>query len=202
MVSVQTQIELQGDLNLANLSRKLDEINLPKEILKTTLTKLQNELIIELCGPLHQRDPNRQFQRTATTNRTLKTRHDKIQFKLVVVRNLENNSYFRPLLVYLGVYSRQHIVDDLDLECAETATYLTYRDSKTVIENLTHTEISKDRIHACVQKIGDFMNQTRRKTQYTTTTMAAEKKKEKEEKVVDLLLGDGTKVHGCNGKKN
>ena len=40
------------------------------------------------------------------------------------MRNLENNSYFRPLLTYLGVYSRQRIVDDLDLECAETATDL------------------------------------------------------------------------------
>jgi len=41
MVSVQTQIEIQGDLNLANISRKLDEVNIPKEILKSVLTKLQ-----------------------------------------------------------------------------------------------------------------------------------------------------------------
>ena len=197
MVSVQTQIELQGDLSLANLSRKLDEINLPKEILKTTLTKLQNELILELCGPSHQRDPNRQFQRAATTNRSLKTRHGKIQFKLVIVHNLENNSYFRPLLVYLGVYSRQRIVDDLDLKCAEAATYLTYRDSKTVIENLTHTTVSKDRIHACVQKVGDFMNQTRRNPKKTTTIAEV-----KEVRVVDLMLGDGAKVHGYGGVKN
>ena len=93
MVSVQTQIEFQGDLSLVNLSKKLDEINLPKEILKTALTKLQAELILELCGSPYQRDTNRQFQRAAVTNRTLKTRHGPIQFKLVVVRNLENNSY-------------------------------------------------------------------------------------------------------------
>ncbi|MDR2707211.1 MAG: hypothetical protein LBB87_00465, partial [Nitrososphaerota archaeon] len=84
-------------------TKKLDEINLPKEILKTALTKLQAELILELCGSPYQRDTNRQFQRAAVTNRTLKTRHGPIQFKLVVVRNLENNSYFRPLLIYLGV---------------------------------------------------------------------------------------------------
>jgi hypothetical protein len=36
MFSVQTQIEFQGDLSLDKISRKLDEINLPKEILKTT----------------------------------------------------------------------------------------------------------------------------------------------------------------------
>jgi hypothetical protein len=202
MVSVQTQIEMQGDLSLANLSRKLDEINLPKEILKITLTKLQDELILELCGPSHQRDPNRQFKRAATTNRTLKTRHGQIQFKLVVVHNLENNSYFRPLLVYLGVYSRQRIVDDLDLECAEMATYLTYRDSKAVIENLTHAKVSKDRIHACTQKVGDFMNQTRRKPSVTSAATAAEKETKEEGRVVDLMLGDGTKVHGYNGKKN
>jgi len=198
MISVQTQIELQGDLSLTSISRKLDEINLPKEILQATLTKLQEELILELCGAPYQRKTNRQFQKAATTNRTLKTRHGPIQFKLVIVHNLENNSYFRPLLVYLGIYSRQRIIDDLDLECAEVATYLTYRDSKAVIENLTHTEISKNRIHACTQKVGDFMNQTRRKPLDTSAATAAEKEKE----VVDLVMGDGTKVHGYNGKKN
>ena len=204
MVSVQTQIEFQGDLSLANLSRKLEEINLPKQILKTALIKLQDELISELYGSAYQRDTNRQFQRATTTNRTLKTRHGPIQFKLVVVRNLENNSYFRPLLTYLGVYSRQRIVDDLDLECAETATYLTYRDSKTVIENLTHTAISKDRIHACAQKVGDFINQERRKPPDTSTTAVAATAagKEKEVRVVDLVMGDGTKVHGYGGVKN
>jgi transposase-like protein len=202
MVSVQTQIESQGDLSLANLSRKIDEINLPKEILKITLTKLQDELILELCGPVYKRDANRQFQRAAATNRTLKTRHGQIQFKLAVVRNLENSSYFRPLLTYLGVYSRQRIVNDLDLECAKAATYLTYRDSKTVIENLTNAEVSKDRIHSCVQKVGDFMKQERRKPKNTTTDEAEETEEEKEVRVVDLMLGDGTKVHGCGGVKN
>ena len=200
MISVQTQIEIQGNLSLTSLSKKLDEINLPKEILKTTLTKLQDELILELCGRPYQRDTNRQFQKAATTNRTLKTRHGPIQFKLVIVRNLENNSYFRPLLTYLGVYSRQRIVDDLDLECAEVATYLTYRDSKAVIENLTHATVSKDRIHACAQKVGDFMNQTRRKPLNTSSATAAVER-EKEE-AVDLVMGDGTKVHGYGGKKN
>jgi hypothetical protein len=84
------------------------------------------------------------------------------------------------------------------LECAEVATYLTYRDSKAVIENLTHTEISKNRIHACAQKVGDFMNQTRRKPLDTSVATAAEEEKE----VVDLVMGDGTKVHGYGGKKN
>jgi|GEM_PF-1961368 len=162
MVSVQTEIELEGDLSIANLSRKLDEINLSKQILQASLTKLQDKLIQELCQPTYQRQPNKQFQRAETTNRTLKTRHGNIELKLVIVHNLENNSYFRPLLLYLGVSSRQRIVDDLDLECAETATYLTYRDSKTVLENLTHTTVSKNRIHTCVQKVGNFMNQERR----------------------------------------
>ncbi|MDR0459863.1 MAG: hypothetical protein LBH62_00245 [Nitrososphaerota archaeon] len=59
MISVQTEIELEGDLNIANLSRKLDEINLPKEILQTSLTKLQNNLIQELCQTTpYQRQTN------------------------------------------------------------------------------------------------------------------------------------------------
>jgi hypothetical protein len=50
MISVQTQIEIQGDLNLANISQKLDEINIPKEILKSVLAKLQDEVVKDLCG--------------------------------------------------------------------------------------------------------------------------------------------------------
>ena len=198
MVSIRAQIELEGDLNLANLSRKLNEINLPKEILQTALTKLQNKLVTELCTTPYQRNPQKQFQRAGTTNRTLKTRHDTIKLKLAIVHNLENNTYFRPLLLYLGISIRQRIVNDLDLECAETATYLTYRDSKTIIENLSHAEVSKNRIHACVQKVGDFMNQKRRKTPDTSTTAAtaAEKEAEEDVRVVDLVMGDGTKVHG------
>ncbi|MDR0459960.1 MAG: hypothetical protein LBH62_00750 [Nitrososphaerota archaeon] len=50
MVSIQTQTELTGNLNLTNLSKKLDKINLPKKILTTTLTKPQNNLIFKLYG--------------------------------------------------------------------------------------------------------------------------------------------------------
>gem|GEM_PF-2888196 len=33
-ISIQTQIELEGNLNIANLSKKLDKINLPKQTLQ------------------------------------------------------------------------------------------------------------------------------------------------------------------------
>jgi len=34
MISVQTEIEIQGDLSLANISRELEEVNIPKQVLK------------------------------------------------------------------------------------------------------------------------------------------------------------------------
>lgn len=103
------------------------------------------------------------------------------------MHDLRNDSYFRPLLVYVGVLPRQRIVDDLVLECAELATYLTYRDSKTVVENLTNAEVSRCRIHGCVQRVGAFMNAERREAPV---------------KDQDLILGDGTKCHGLGKKKN
>jgi hypothetical protein len=115
------------------------------------------------------------------------TRHGKVEFKLTKVRDLENDSIFRPLLVYVGVEPKKRIVDDLVFECAEVATYLTYRDSKTVIENLTNAEVSRCRIHDCAQSVGAFMNQERRKAPV---------------KYQDLIEGDGTKCHGFYGKKN
>jgi len=75
MISVQAQINIQTALNLANLSRKIDEINLPKEVLKTTIGKWQEDLIFELCGPLYLHNPKRRYNRAGSTKRTLKTRH-------------------------------------------------------------------------------------------------------------------------------
>ena len=187
MISVQTQIEIQGDLNLANISRKLDEINLPKEILKSALVKLQKEIILDLCGPKYSRDKNRKYKRAGTTDRTLYTRHGKVSFKLTKVYSMETDDIMRPLLLYVGMEPKKRIVDDLVLECAEAATYLTYRDSKAVIENLTNAQVSRHRIHDCVQKVGVFMNEERRK---------------EPAKDQDLIEGDGTKCHGLAGKKN
>lgn len=187
MISVQTQIEIAGDLNLASISRELEQVNIPKEVLKKAIVKLQSELVLELCGPTFLRDPKRKFGRAGTTNRTLLTRHGKVEFKLAKVRDLENNSIFRPLLLYVGVEPRKRIVDDLVFECAEAATYLTYRDSKTVIENLTSAEVSRCRIHDCVKEVGEFINEERRRTLSVD---------------VDLIEGDGTKCHGLGGKKN
>lgn len=187
MVSVQTQIEIQGDLNLANISRKLDEVNIPKEILKSVLTKLQEEVVKDLCGAKYLRVKDRQFRRAGTTDRTLNTRHGQVSFKLAKVYSKESDSIMRPLLLYIGVEPRKRIVEDLVLECAEAATYLTYRDSKAVIENLTWAEVSRTRIHECVQKLGEFMNDQRRKVPA---------------KDQDLIEGDGTKCHGLGGNKN
>ena len=64
---------------------------------------------------------------------------------------------------------------------------MTYRDSKTVIENLTWAKVSRTRIHECVQRVGEFMNVERRR----------ETAKDQE-----LIEGDGTKCHGFGGKKN
>jgi len=187
MISVQTQIEITGDLNLASISRELDEINIPGEILKKAIVTLQNDLVLELCGPTFLRNPKRKFSRAGTASRTLLTRHGRVEFKLAKVRDLENNSIFRPLLLYVGVEPKKRIVDDLVFECAEAATYLTYRDSKTVIENLTSAEVSRCRIHDCVKEVGEFINEERRRPPSVD---------------VDLIEGDGTKCHGLGGKKN
>jgi transposase-like protein len=200
MISVQTQIEIQGDLSLTKISQELQALNFPKEILKAAIIKLQDELVLDLCGPKYQRNLKSQYTRAGNTNRTLNTRHGKITFKLAKLYSIENSNIIRPLLLYVGIEPKKRVIDDLTLECAETATYLTYRDSKTIIENLTHAKVSKDRIHVCVQKVGDFMNQTRRNP--LDTSAATVTGKEADVRVVDLLIGDGTKVHGYDGKKN
>jgi transposase-like protein len=186
IVSVQGTIEINGDLNITSLSRGLDKANLNKEILKAVLEKAQNELIQELCGPRYSRGGDRKFRRAGTAKRTLTTRHGTVEFRLVKVKSLENGSVMRPLLLYIGLEPRRRVVDDLVLECAEVATYLTYRDSKKVVESLTKARVSKHRIHSCVKNVGAFIEQERRRAKARR---------------VDLLYADGTKAHGV-GKKN
>ena len=169
------------------MSRDLDEANVNKAILKAVLEKAQDQLVTELCGRKYARNRDAPFERAGTTDRTLVTRHGTIAFTLAKVRSLENESILRPLLLHIGVTPWKRIVSDLDFECAEAATYLTYRDAKTVIETLTKAKVSKHRIHACVQKVGAFIDTERR---------------EKGTEKVDLLYADGTKAHGVNGKKN
>ena len=69
----------------------------------------------------------------------------------------------RPLLLYVGVEPKKRIVDDLVFECAEAATYLTYRDSKTVIENLTNARFHGVGFMNVFKEVGEFMNEERRK---------------------------------------
>jgi len=187
IISVQTELEIHGDIRLAGLSRGLDEANVNRRILKAVLEKAQDQLVTELCGRKYAWNRDAKFTRAGTEDRTFKTRHGTIKFKLAKVRSLENRSILRPFLLDIGVEPRKRIVNDLDFECAETATYLTYRDSKTVIENLTKAKVSKHRIHAYVQKVGAFID---------------EKRRQAGEQEVDLLYADGTKAHAHNGEKN
>jgi hypothetical protein len=122
-------------------------------------------------------------QKSRNNRQNLRTRHGKVSFKLAKVYSKESGCILRLLLLYVGVEPRKRIIEDLVFECAETATYMTYRDSKTAIENLTWAEVSKTRIHGCVQKVGSFMNEERQKTPA---------------KDQELIEGDGTKTHGLN----
>jgi hypothetical protein len=72
VITVQAQIEIQGDLSLVNISQEIEKLNFPKEILKSAIVKLQDELLLELCGPKYQRNPRRQFTRAGNTKRTLR----------------------------------------------------------------------------------------------------------------------------------
>jgi transposase-like protein len=179
-------VEVYGDLSIVGLSRSLDESNVNGAVLKVVLEKAQNQLIEELCGKKYARQKDRRFVRAGTARRTLITRFGKVKFRIVKVKSLKTGSIFRPFLLYIGLEPRKRMVDDFVFECAEVATHLTYRDSKTVIEKLTKAEVSRHRVHSCVQRIGAFVEKERRE--------AADQK-------ADLLYGDGTKIHGL-GRKN
>jgi len=66
---------VHGNLNLRILSRRLDEVNVNREILKALLEKAQDRLINELCGKKYDRTKDNQLKRARTTSRTLITRH-------------------------------------------------------------------------------------------------------------------------------
>jgi transposase-like protein len=186
IVSVQATIEINGDISLSSLSRKLDHTNINKKILTATLHKHQEELIDRLCGERYSR-VERSFRRAGTSRRTLVTRHGNITLRVIKVRSVETGRILTPLLLDLGVEPRRRIVDDLALESAEAATLLTYRDAVKVIESLTEAQTSRHRVHRYVQAVGSYVGEERRKAVPAR---------------VDVMYGDGTKTHGLGGGKN
>jgi len=43
MISAQTQIEIQDDISLTNISQKINELNIPKQILQKTMEKSKTQ---------------------------------------------------------------------------------------------------------------------------------------------------------------
>jgi hypothetical protein len=50
IISIQSKIEIHGDVRIAGLSRELEEANVNKEILEAEIEKAQDQLVTELCG--------------------------------------------------------------------------------------------------------------------------------------------------------
>jgi len=78
------------------------------------------------------------------------------------------------------------VFDDLDFECAGTATYLTYRGSKTVIENLNKAEVSKQGYANTSRRWGLLLRRNVKKRKMGR---------------VDLLYADRTKAHSIEERR-
>lgn len=184
-VNLNISIELKGDINLTELAKKIEEMELGKMVLKTILERRQEELVNELCGPKHSR--GYAFTRNGSKKRSVNTKLGSIGLRVNRVKNEKTGNTFKPLLQLLGLNGKEHYTKDVKMDCADTATKLSYRDSVEEARK-RGLRVSKSTIHAFVQEIGPVMRSEREKRLRGKH---------------DVVLADGTKAHALKkGEKN
>jgi len=57
------------------------------------------------------------------SEQNLETRHSIVKLRLIKIRSMENGSIMKSFLLYIGLEPKKRVVDELVLECAETARY-------------------------------------------------------------------------------
>lgn len=183
--TLQFSIRVNGNLNLNDLCKKVEEMRLNNFVVQQTLLHSQDEMITRMCGNKYE-GGDHDYVRAGTRERTIKTKYGDVELNLIKVRSLKTGEVTTPLLSEIGVKSKQRYTDYLMKDCVFLASSTTYRKASDEMEDISGVYVPKTTIHRFVQKVGPMM-------------------KEKSESCVEkkqILGGDSTKAHGMNKKKN
>jgi len=183
--TLQLNIGVNGYLNLNDLCREVEELQLNKLVIEQILMRSQDEMIARMCGIKYNRNSNT-YVRAGTRERTIRTKFGDIILNLIKIRSLETGEITTPLLSEIGIRSRQRYTEHLMKDCLTLASATTYRKASDEMKEIGGVYVPKTTIHRFVQEIGPRIKQK--------SETSVEKKQ--------ILAGDSTKAHGMNKKKN
>jgi hypothetical protein len=184
---VKVSLEQFSAASPIDLAELVTEINTDsKSQLVKRIEELQDQLILDLCGPKYSRDYP--FKRASLYSKTLKTPLGSISFTVQKVRNRSDNAITSPILEFLDVKRRRYS-KDLRMKLAEYASKMSYQDASLEFETATGIRVPKRTIHRFVHEVAPPL-------------LEANKQQHPMPKEEDAtLMGDSTEVRALRSRE-
>jgi transposase-like protein len=190
IVYLQLKIAIPEDkkVSVSSIAKAVDESDLDKHVLRQILEAIQEDEVLRLCGDKYARNQDSQWERAGTSNKTVGTKLGKIKIKLVKVRDTIDDKVFKPLKEKVDLKGKKVYQDDISILGVELASKMTYRDASKEGRRLIEDFPSAHTINRRAKEYGEAIAHFNR----------SEVSKEK----VEIVMADGTKVHGMHKGKN
>jgi len=187
VLQVKIRIGQDKRISISSVVKAVEEANLNKQVLRQILEGIQEQEVDRLCGDKYARNQNSQWERAGTSDKTIGTRLGKTKIKLAKVRDTLTNNVFKPLKERIDLKGKKVYQDDISILGVELASKMTYRDAckegKRIIEEFPSPHTINRRAKEYGEAIVHF------------------NRSEIREKA-EIVMADGTKVHGMHKGKN
>lgn len=189
IVYLQLKIGILEDkkISVSSIANAVDESDLNKQVLKQILEAIQEDEVLQLCGKKHARKQDRGWKRAGTSNKTIGTRLGKIKIKLAKVQDTLTNTIFKPLMGRVEFKGKKVYQNDVSILGVELASKMTYRDANKEGKRVIEEFPSPHTINRRAKEYGEAIVHFNRS--------------EIREKA-EIVMADGTKVHGMHKGKN
>ncbi|MFQ6052430.1 MAG: transposase [Candidatus Hydrothermarchaeota archaeon] len=191
VVCLQIKMSIPDDkkISIASITNAIEDQGLENQATKLLLEELQRQEVYRLCGRKNLRkNQDKPCQRRGYTPRTVSTKFGKIKLKLARVMDRATGRTFKPLKDRIDLKGKKVYQDDISILSVEFSTKMTYRDASKEVERVVRESPSPSTIN-------------RRAREYGSAIIDFNREATKGD-IFNLVMADGTKVHGIKGKKN
>jgi len=174
-------------ISIGSITKAIEESDLNKQVFKQILEAIQEQEVLRLCGEKNRKNETKPCKRAGCSNKTIGTKLGKIQIALRKVRDKITNDIFKPLKERIDLKDKKIYQDDISILSVEFASKMTYRDANREGKRITEEFPSAHTINRRAREYGEEIiqfNESETNEQY------------------NIIMADGTKVHGLHKRKN
>lgn len=103
-IPIHLNFALDGEFTIVNLSEKIHDLEIEKEILVCFIEKYNDLIVTELCGEKYNRgELKKRFKRTGKSSRVIITMVGELELKVDKVKDTLTGKIFKPLFHVLGI---------------------------------------------------------------------------------------------------